>query len=114
MEGNLVTHFPRDADGIPIQVLRLRSGGAHALAVGTNSARLGPFAADTRVINLFATGPVFVRSGDGQVLSTQSDHYLPEGVYISLSLGGPASQPHTHLAAIAAAAGSTLYASEME
>lgn len=106
--------FPRDADGTPVQALRLRPGGAYALAVGTGSARLGPFATGTRIINLFATGPIFIRSGDSQVQAATSDHYLPESVYISLSLGGPASQAHTHLAAIAPATGATLYVSEME
>ena len=108
------TQIPCDSDGVPIPALRLRSDGSHALAVTAASGRIGPFDPETRVVTVFATGALFLRSGDTGATAAASDHYLPEGIYLTLSLGGAKAARHTHLAAIRATADCTLYVSEME
>ncbi len=110
----MTTQIPSDADGVPIPALRLKPSGSHALAVTATSGRLGPFDPDTRVVALFATGPVFLRSGNGTVQASSGDHYFPDGIWCTLSLGGGKTDRHTHFAAITAAANCTLYLSEME
>lgn len=110
----MTTQIPRDSDGVPIPALRLRPGGSHALAVTTAGGQIGPFDPETRVIAVCATGGLFLRSGKADVTAAASDHYLPEGVYLTLSLGGAKADRHTHLAAVRATADCTLYVSEME
>ena len=110
----MTTQIPCDSDGIPIPALRLRPGGSHSLVVGHESNRTGSFDPATRVVSVFATGPLFLRSGGADVTAATSDHYIPEGIWLTLSLGGGKAQRHTHLAAIRSAADCTLHISEME
>lgn len=113
-QGQMTTQIPRDSDGVPIPALRLRPDGSHALPVTATSGRIGPFAPTTCVVSVFATNPLFLRSGGADVTATMADHYLPEGVYLTLSLGGAKATRHTHLAAVCAGVDGTLYISEME
>ncbi|KAA0678257.1 hypothetical protein [Roseomonas genomospecies 6] len=108
------TQIPCDADGVPIPALRLKPGGGHALAVTAASGRIGPFDPETCVVTVFATGPVLLRSGAATVTAAAGDHFFPEGVYATLSLGGAKNGRHTHLAAVRATADCLLYVSEME
>ncbi|HYE00016.1 MAG TPA: hypothetical protein VEH84_11585 [Alphaproteobacteria bacterium] len=108
------TLLPRDDDNQPIPALRLRPGGAQALAAGAASVRSAAFAPGTRVVALYATGPVFLRSGDAAVAAGTGDHYFPAGTYYDLSLGAEKQPRHTHIAALAAEAPCTLYISEKE
>ncbi len=110
------TLMPRDADAQPIPALRLRPGGAQKIAaVTTGSTRTAtPFADDTQVIGLYATGAVFVRTGGADVTATSADHYLPAGLYYDVSVGDARQGRHTHVAAIAADAACTLHVSEKE
>lgn len=111
----MTTLLPRDADNAPIPALRLMPGGAHALAVGAASVRNAvPFAAATRVIGVYATGPVFVRTGDQTVTAATTDHYLPADTYLDLSLGGGKQGCHSHIAAVRAAGDCILHVSEKE
>ena len=109
------TILPQDNNNHAIPVLRLKPGGAHAVAATAVSARVGPFDPATRVIGLYATGPVFVRSGDATVSAAATDHFLPEGFYYDISLGHPLAGPvHTYLAVLRADTDCTLYISEKE
>ena len=109
------TLLPRDEDSIPIPALRLRPGGAQCIAVGASSAtNAQPFSPSTRVIGIYATGPVFLRSGTAGVASTTADHYFPAYTYYDLSLGDERTGRHTHIAAVRAVTDCTLYISEKE
>lgn len=111
----MTTMLPRDADNTPIPALRLKPGGAQVIAVGNVTARNAvAFSADTRVIGIYATGPVFLRTGGGSVTASATDHFIPADTYIDLSLGGEKQSRHTHVAAIRAASDCTLYLSEKE
>jgi hypothetical protein len=111
----MATLMPRDDDNAPIPALRLRPGGAHALAVGAVSTRNAiAFAPSTRVVGLYATVPVHIRTGDATVTAGTGDHFFPAGVYYDLSLGGGRQGRDSHIAAIQADAAGTLYVSEKE
>jgi hypothetical protein len=89
--------------------------GAHRIAVGVASQRNAvAFDPRTRVIGIFATGPVFLRTGDDGVTASTDDHYFPENVYYDLSLGDGRRSRHSHLSAITASGSCTLYISEKE
>ena len=110
------TLMPRDDDSRVIPALRLKPGGAHAIPAGAASARNAlPFAPDTRVVSVYATGPVYVRTGGADVTASAADHYFPEGVYYDLSIGDALRERHTHIAVLrAGAADCTLHVSEKE
>jgi hypothetical protein len=113
----MTTLLPVDADNKTIPALRLKSGGAHILAVtGTSARNSTAFHADTKVISLYATGPVFIKFGDNTVTATTADHYFPAGVYydVAISGGGKKGAQYTHMAFIRADADCTLYISEKE
>lgn len=111
----MATLLPRDDELNPIPVLRLRSGGAHEIAVGPVSARnTVAFAAATRVIGLYATVPVYLQTGDATVTAAAADHYFPAGMLYDLSLGDERQGRHTHIAVLRAAVDGTLYVSEKE
>lgn len=110
------TFLPCDDNFQPIPALRLRPGGAHAIAAGAASAcNTVPFAAGTSVISVCATGPVFLRTGGSDVVASASDHYFPAGLYYDLSLGdGRQGDRHSHLAVVSAEADCMVYLSEKE
>lgn len=109
------TFMPRDAHGHPIPAVRLKSGGAHSIAATSSSARNSTaFAAATRVVSLYASGPVYVKFGDSSVTATSSDHYYPTGLYYDFSLGGDGAPHATHVAVLRADQNCTLYVSEKE
>lgn len=111
----MTTLLPRDDDNIPIQALRLKSGSAHSISVTAASARNATaFDAATCTIAIYATGPCFVRSGNLTVTAAATDHYLPGGTYLYLSLGHTKVGRNSHIAAIRANADVTLYISELE
>lgn len=113
----MTTLLPLDADNNPIQALRLRDGGAHSIAVSATSARnTTAFSAETKVISLYATGPVHVRLGGASVTASASDHYFPAGTYYDVAIsGGRASAARdTHIAVLRADTNCTLYVSEKQ
>ena len=70
---------------------------------------------DTRVIGVYATAPARLRTGPAGTVAADTDHYLPAGVYLYLSLGDGRRGWHTHLSAVAAGADTgALHLSEME
>lgn len=111
----MATLLPRDADNTPIPTLGLKPGGAHTIAVTATSARNATaFAAETRVIGVYATGPVFIRTGDNTVTATATDHYLPPDTYCDIAIGGSKRSQCSHLAAIRASYDCVVYVSEKE
>ncbi len=110
----MTTLLPRDDDNFPIPALSLRAGGAHAISATAASQRNAtPFSADTRVIGLYATEPVYVRLGDASVTAATTDHYFPAGVYYDISLGNAKTDRATHIAVLKAGTNDgTLYVSE--
>lgn len=109
------TLMPTDSDNNAIPAVRLRSGGAHSIAVTASSARNATaFNADTRVVSLYATGPVYVKFGTSSVTAATTDHYFPAGVYYDVAIGGGKVDQSTHVAAIRADADCMLYVSEKE
>ena len=114
----MTTLLPKDADNNVIPALRLRStGGAHTIAAtGTSARNSTAFAAGTKVVSVYATGPVYLRFGDGTITAAASDHYFPQGIYYDFAIqGGDAKGPHsTHLAVLATDVDCTVYVSEKE
>ena len=102
--------LPLDTNGNPIDAMRLRAGGAQKIAFTATSARqASAFATDRLVISIYATQDCFVKTGDGTVVATTNDHFIPAGFWARIALKG-----HTHIAAIRSSADGTLYISEME
>jgi hypothetical protein len=109
------TLMPYDDDFHPIPVLRFKADGAHRIMAGGTSLRNAmPFDPQTRVIGVFSTGPIFLRTGDDSVSASQTDHYLPENTYYDMALGDSRRTLHSHLAVIAATGTCTVYISEKE
>lgn len=113
------TLLPKDADNNIIPALRLRgTGGAHVIAATAATARnTTAFNEETRVVSVYATGPVYLRFGNSTVTAGSSDHYFPNGVYYDFAVGGgDVKGPRfTHLAVLrASGADATVYVSEKE
>ncbi|MFC7334937.1 hypothetical protein [Rhodocista pekingensis] len=107
------TLMPLDADGRPLNVLRLRPGGAHTLMVGATSTRNAvAFDRGTRVVSLYATGPCFVSFGAADVVAGSADHYFPFGIYYDIAIADAHGQGATHIAAVRADTDCRLYVSE--
>ena len=114
----MTTLLPRDDDNNAIPAMRLRDNGSHMIAATASSARNAvPFASTTRVVSVFATGPVFLHFGKSDVTAANTDHYYPGGVYYDFALSGGVpgkSQHSTHLAVLAVGSNCTVYISEKE
>lgn len=109
------TLMPTDINDNAIPALRLRASGAHAIAAGAASARNATaFNAETRVVSLYATVPVYVKFGNASVTATASDHYYPAGLYYDFALGGDQTGHYTHVAVLRASSDGTVYVSEKE
>ncbi len=112
----MTTLLPKDADNNPIPALRLKTGGAHKISATSSSSRNATaFNIDTKVVGLYASGPVYIAQGGATVTATTNSHYLPEGLYYDLAISGGQKGPHaTHIAALAVGDNCTLYISEKE
>lgn len=110
------TLLPKDADNNPIPALRLKSGGAQTIAAtGTTARNATAFNADTKVIGIYADGPVYVAIGDDSIEATSGDHYLPGELYYDIAIaGGRSGAQATHMAVLAADGDCTVYISEKE
>ena len=110
------TLMPKDSNENVIPALRLRSGtGAHAIAASSSSARNSTsFNADTRVVSVYATVPVYINFGDSTVTATTTSHYFPDGVYYDFSIGGGAASQFTNIAVLQVSGGGMVYVSEKE
>jgi hypothetical protein len=110
------TILPIDSNNHPIPAVRLKPSGAHTLtAAATTSRNSVAFAADTKLVSLYATGPVYVKFGGASVTATTSDHYFPSGVYYDFSIGGGNVPHYTHVAVLRVGSSDCmLYVSEKE
>lgn len=112
----MTASLPRDAHGHPIPAVRLKTGGAHSIAATSSSARNATgFAADTRVVSVCATGPVYIKFGNSSVTAAATDHYFPAGIYYDFAIGGDETAHYTHLAVLRASGSDcVVYVSEKE
>ena len=111
----MTTIIPTDDNNIPLPAMRLNDSGAHAINVTSTSAKnTSGFDAQTRVVSLYATGPVHIRFGSSSVTATTSDHYFPEGVYYDVAIGGGKTGHYTHVAVIRASYDCQLFVSEKQ
>jgi hypothetical protein len=111
----MTTILPRDSNDNVIPALRLRDGGAHVIsASGTSARNITAFNADTRIVSLYTSSPVYLKFGDSSVTATSSDHYFPADVYYDVSIGGDKMAHYTHIAALAVSASGSVYISEKE
>lgn len=111
----MTTLLPQDLNDNPIPALRMKSDGAHTITVsGTSARNAEAFSADTQIISLYADVPTYIAFGDAAITATSSDHYLPAGLYYDVSIGGDHTAHYTHIAALQASSGGTLYISEKE
>lgn len=113
----MTTLLPKDADNNAIPALRLRDNGAHQLTVTSAAVRnSAAFDDDTKIISLYATGPVYITLGDDTVTATASDHYFPAGVYYDIAISGGSGKgaQNLYLSALSAESDCTLYISEKE
>lgn len=113
----MTTMLPVDSNDNAIPAVRLKPDGAHTIAVTTLASAVNETAFDaaTRIVSLYATGPVFVRfGGDDTVEAASGDHFFPAGVYYDFAVGGGRVGHYTHVAALGVDADCTLYVSEKE
>lgn len=109
------TLLPLDNRDQPIPAMRLKTAGAHTIAAsGTAARNATAFDADTRVISIYATVPVYLKFGDNTVTATNAAHYFPSGVYYDFAIGGGASGHYTHVSALAVSSSGSVYISEKE
>lgn len=107
--------LPKDLDNAAIPAVRLKDGAAHQIAATATAARnTTAFDAETRIVSVFASGPVFIKFGDATVTATATDHYFPEGIYYDFAIGGEKVPHYTHLSVLRADIDCTVYISEKE
>ena len=107
------TKLPLDVNDNPIPALRMKNGGAHVITSGASSVRnSNAFDAETRVVSLYASEPVYVNFGDSSVTASASDHYFPAGLYYDVSLGGDGAPHATHVAVLQVLSAGNVYVSE--
>ena len=111
----MTTLLPQDSNGYPIPALRVKSGSAHTISIGTTSARnTTAFDDDTQIISLYSDVPVYIAFGDNSITATSGDHYLPTDLYYDISIGGDSRVHYTHIAVLQVSDAGTLYISEKE
>lgn len=111
----MTTLLPRDGDNNTIMALGFKDGGAHTISATAVSARNSTaFDSDTRVIGIYATGPIYIAFGDNTITANSSDHYIPADTYMDIAIGGGKSQQYSYMAALRAVSDCTVYISEKE
>lgn len=110
------TILPTDDYDHAIPALRFRQGGAHSVATsGTSNRNVVAFKADTVVVSLYATEPVYMNFGDDNVTADGTCHYFPAGVYYDVSIGDSSDRAHySHISVMAADGDGVLYISEKQ
>ncbi|HEY8963782.1 MAG TPA: hypothetical protein VIN59_04885 [Alphaproteobacteria bacterium] len=110
-----MTYLPLDDDQNPIPALKLRASGAHHFNVtGTAARNSTGFNVDTRIVSVYATGPVYLKFGDNTVTATTSDHYFPSGLYYDFAIGGDKTTQSGYISALKADTDCVIYISEKE
>lgn len=109
------TLLPQDSDSNIIPAMRLMQGGAHKIsATGSSTRNSADFNANTRVVSVYATEPVYIKFGDSTVTATATDHYFPAGVYYDFAIGGDRTGHYTRLAVLRVTGDGDVYISEKE
>lgn len=109
----MTTFLPTDSDNNPVPALRLKDDKAHKITTSATSARnTTAFDSDTKVVSIYATEDVYLRFGDAFVSATNTDHFLPAGIYYDVAIGGEKVRQSTHVAALRATANGILHISE--
>lgn len=110
----MATFLPTDDNNNPIPALRLKDGGAYAIAATTTAAaNLSAFPATTQVISIYATVPVFLKFSENGAVATASDHYFPAGVYYDFAIGGEEAVHYNYLSVLrSGASDGIVYVSE--
>jgi hypothetical protein len=103
-----MTAMPLDDNGKPIPALRLKDGGAHTIAAGAAATR-NTTPIEAKVVGIYATQPVYIKLGKGDISATSSDHYFPSGFYYDIAMGGA-----THISVLRHTGDGTVYISEKE
>ncbi len=113
---HMTTFLPIDENSQTIQALRLKADGAQTInaTTGASARNTTGFAADTKIVSLYATAPVYVRFGDNAVSAASTDHYYPSGIYYDFSIGGGRSVQYRYVSVRAVQADCTVYLSEKE
>jgi hypothetical protein len=111
-----MTSQPIDANNNPLPALRLKKNGAHNINASATTARnAAAFDEDTKIISVYATVPVYIAMGSGDVEADSGDHYYPDGIYYDFAIEGAASAHYTHIAVLRAdSVDGTVYISEKE
>lgn len=111
----MTTLLPKDSDNNPIPALRLKQDAAHAIGVSATSTRnTTAFDAQTRVISLYSTAPLYIAFGDNTITADSTAHFFPAGIYYDVAIGGGKNIHTPYLAVIRAEYDGTLYISEKE
>jgi hypothetical protein len=108
------TLLPKDSDSNVIPAMRLASGAHHISSTSSSARNSTNFAADTRVVSVYATEAVYIKFGDSTVTATSSDHYFPAGVYYDFAIGGDRSGHYNRLAVLRVSSDGDVYISEKE
>ncbi len=109
------TLLPRDANNVPLPAMRMKNDCAHSIIATSSSARnASAFDPLTKVISLYATGPVHLRFGSSSVAATTTDHYFPEGIYYDVAIGGDDTGQYSHVAVTSANYDCQLFISEKQ
>ena len=110
-----MTTLPKDNDNNAIQALRLHPNGAHTLSASSTATRnVNAFSETTRIVSVYATGPVYMQFGESDVVANNTNHYFPDGLYYDFAIGGDKTLQYTHLSVIAAAANCSVHLSEKQ
>ena len=109
-----MSDMPTDAQGHPIQALRLGPA-AHKVTYNATSARnTNPFSMGVDVVYLYATTDCYVKFGTStSVAATTSDFFIPAGQMLPFAIRGDQAPTYSYIAAIQSSAAGTLYVSEM-
>ncbi|NBX66307.1 MAG: hypothetical protein EBQ96_04855 [Proteobacteria bacterium] len=83
-------------------------------ATATSARNTTAFNAATRVVSVYASGPVYLRFGDSTVTASTSDHFFPSGLYYDFAIGGGKVGQSTNLAVLRADTDCTVYISEKQ
>lgn len=105
-----MTRLVRDIYDAPVPVLGF--GAAQHLTVNAGATRSAAFSAGVEVLMISSNADVYLKFGDNTVTASTSDHYLPAGVLITVSLRTASGNIATNLSVYCAGA-ATFHISEL-
>lgn len=78
--------FPNDKNGVPILAGYAAAGTAYKETAGAASARIGPFGAECKAIEIFAKGDIHYQTGGDDIEASAASHFLAAGERVPRSL----------------------------